>query len=131
MQLMGGAENYDNKLDQHFSGGENVHSNEPSHYGYLYDFGGQPWKTQAMVRKIAGKRVRRMREALTETTIAVRCPRGFSSQRWASIRESGEWRVHDEVRCIVRSHSHSSMAKHFAWKQATTPPKMSIFNLRP
>ncbi|WP_446743329.1 GH92 family glycosyl hydrolase [Silvibacterium acidisoli] len=56
IQLMGGAENYDRKLDQHFSGGHNVHSNEPSHhYGYLYDFGGEPWKTQAMVRKIAAK----------------------------------------------------------------------------
>ncbi|HEX4285305.1 MAG TPA: GH92 family glycosyl hydrolase [Terracidiphilus sp.] len=56
IELMGGAENYDAKLDQHFSGGHNVHSNEPSHhYGYLYDFGGQPWKTQAMVRKIAAK----------------------------------------------------------------------------
>jgi predicted alpha-1,2-mannosidase len=56
IQLMGGAENYDAKLDQHFSGGHNVHNNEPSHhYGYLYDFGGQPWKTQAMVRKIAAK----------------------------------------------------------------------------
>ena len=54
IQLMGGAEQYDRKLDQHFSGGHNVHNNEPSHhYGYLYDFGGQPWKTQAMVRKIA------------------------------------------------------------------------------
>jgi predicted alpha-1,2-mannosidase len=56
IQLMGGAENYDKKLDQHFSGGHNVHSNEPSHhYGYLYDFGGQPWKTQAKVREIAAK----------------------------------------------------------------------------
>jgi predicted alpha-1,2-mannosidase len=56
IQLMGGAENYDAKLDQHFSGGHNVHSNEPSHhYGYLYDFGGQPWKTQSMVRRIAAK----------------------------------------------------------------------------
>jgi predicted alpha-1,2-mannosidase len=56
IQLMGGVEQYDNKLDQHFSGGHNVHSNEPSHhYGYLYDFGGQPWKTQAMVRRIAEK----------------------------------------------------------------------------
>ena len=56
IQLMGGAEQYDKKLDQHFAGGHNVHDNEPSHhYGYLYDFGGQPWKTQAMVRKIAGK----------------------------------------------------------------------------
>ena len=41
---------------QHFSGGHNVHSNEPSHhYGYLYDFGGQPWKTQAKVREIAAE----------------------------------------------------------------------------
>ncbi len=56
IQLMGGADKYDAKLDQHFAGGHNVHNNEPSHhYGYLYDFGGQPWKTQAMVRKIALK----------------------------------------------------------------------------
>jgi len=56
IEMMGGAENYDSKLDQHFSGGHNVHSNEPSHhYGYLYDFGGQPWKTQSLVRRIAKK----------------------------------------------------------------------------
>ncbi|HEY1214943.1 MAG TPA: GH92 family glycosyl hydrolase [Bryobacteraceae bacterium] len=54
LQLMGGAEAYDARLDLHFSGGHNVHKNEPSHhYGYLYDFGGQPWKTQAKVREIA------------------------------------------------------------------------------
>ena len=56
LQLMGGAEAYDAKLDAHFSGGHNVHRNEPSHhYAYLYDFGGQPWKTQAKVREIAAK----------------------------------------------------------------------------
>jgi predicted alpha-1,2-mannosidase len=56
LELMGGAEAYDAKLDLHFSGGHNVHRNEPSHhYGYLYDFGGQPWKTQAMVRSIAAE----------------------------------------------------------------------------
>src|ERR1700746_4239559 len=54
MQLMGGAAPVEAQLDQLFSGGHNVHSNEPSHhYGYLYDFGGQPWKTQARVRQIA------------------------------------------------------------------------------
>ena len=54
MQLMGGKERYNSELDQHFSGGHNVHSNEPSHhYGYLYDYSGQPWKTQAKVREIA------------------------------------------------------------------------------
>jgi len=56
LQLMGGADAYDAKLDLHFSGGHNVHKNEPSHhYGYLYDFGGQPWKTQSKVREIAAK----------------------------------------------------------------------------
>ena len=54
LQLFGSADAYSAKLDQHFSGGHNVHKNEPSHhYGYLYDFSGQPWKTQAMVRRIA------------------------------------------------------------------------------
>jgi len=52
--LMGGKENYNARLDEHFSGGHNQHSNEPSHhYGYLYDYSGQPWKTQAKVREIA------------------------------------------------------------------------------
>jgi predicted alpha-1,2-mannosidase len=54
MQLMGGKEKYNTRLDEHFSGGHNEHSNEPSHhYGYLYDYSGQPWKTQAKVREIA------------------------------------------------------------------------------
>jgi predicted alpha-1,2-mannosidase len=52
--LMGGRDAYNAKLDEHFQGGHNVHSNEPSHhYGYLYDYSGQPWKTQAKVREIA------------------------------------------------------------------------------
>ena len=54
LQLMGGAKAYAAKLDQHFGGGHNIHKNEPSHhYAYLYDFGGQPSKTQAKVREIA------------------------------------------------------------------------------
>jgi predicted alpha-1,2-mannosidase len=54
VRLMGGRDNYNARLDQHFSGGHNVHSNEPSHhYGYLYDYSGEPWKTQAKVREIA------------------------------------------------------------------------------
>ena len=51
---MGGPGKYNATLDEHFSGGHNHHDNEPSHhYGYLYDFSGQPWKTQARVRQIA------------------------------------------------------------------------------
>jgi predicted alpha-1,2-mannosidase len=54
IHLMGGAEKYNARLDEHFSGHHNVHSNEPSHhYGYLYDYSGEPWKTQAKVREIA------------------------------------------------------------------------------
>jgi predicted alpha-1,2-mannosidase len=54
LALMGGRDNYNTKLDEHFSGHHNQHSNEPSHhYGYLYDFSGQSWKTQAKVREIA------------------------------------------------------------------------------
>lgn len=54
MQLMGGRDKYNAKLDEHFRGGHNVHKNEPSHhYGYLYDYSGQAWKTQEKVRQIA------------------------------------------------------------------------------
>jgi len=54
MQLMGGKDIYNVKLDQHFSGGHNFHKNEPSHhYGYLYDYSGEPGKTQSKVREIA------------------------------------------------------------------------------
>lgn len=54
IQLMGGNDKYNALLDSYFAGDHNWHSNEPSHHvGYLYDFGGQPWKTQAKVREIA------------------------------------------------------------------------------
>ena len=54
MDLMGGPGPYNAKLDQHFSGSHNVHKNEPSHhYGYLYDYSGEAYKTQAKVREIA------------------------------------------------------------------------------
>jgi Glycosyl hydrolase family 92 len=53
IQLMGGNDKYNALLDQHFAGKHNIHKNEPSHhYGYLYDYSGQPWKTQAKVREI-------------------------------------------------------------------------------
>ena len=52
--LLGGRDRFNAQLDEHFGGHHNQHDNEPSHhYGYLYDFGGQPWKTQARVRQIA------------------------------------------------------------------------------
>ncbi len=54
MELRGGERPFNARLDEHFAGGHNRHDNEPSHhYAYLYDFGGQPWKTQAAVRRLA------------------------------------------------------------------------------
>jgi len=54
MKLMGGKDIYNARLDEHFSGNHNIHKNEPSHhYGYLYDYSGEPWKTQVKVREIA------------------------------------------------------------------------------
>ena len=54
LQLMGGRDKYNALVDEHFRGDHNIHKNEPSHhYGYLYDYSGEPWKTQARVRAIA------------------------------------------------------------------------------
>jgi predicted alpha-1,2-mannosidase len=54
ISLLGGDAAFNARLDAHFAGGHNRHDNEPSHhYSYLYDFGGEPWKTQAQVRRIA------------------------------------------------------------------------------
>ena len=60
MQDFGGLMNlmtetrYNSVLDNYFATGQNFQPNEPSHhYGYLYDYSGQPWKTQEQVRFIA------------------------------------------------------------------------------
>ena len=69
MELMGGKEKFARKLDELFTTeskttgrdqaditgliGQYAHGNEPSHHmAYLYDYVGQPWKTQASVRQI-------------------------------------------------------------------------------
>lgn len=72
MSTMGGKKTFANRLDKLFSMhlpdsffqhteditregiiGGYVHGNEPAHHvGYLYNWAGQPWKTQAQVRKI-------------------------------------------------------------------------------
>ncbi len=54
MELMG--DNFNSVLDNYFATGQNAHENEPSHhYAYLYDFSGEPWKTQRTVREIAAE----------------------------------------------------------------------------
>ncbi len=52
MELMGGREAFLKKLDANFDGGHYVHENEPGHhYVYLYDYAGEPWKTQERARE--------------------------------------------------------------------------------
>ncbi|HYH86275.1 MAG TPA: GH92 family glycosyl hydrolase [Pyrinomonadaceae bacterium] len=69
MSLLGGRERFADKLDALFSAesrtlgreqaditgliGQYAHGNEPSHHmAYLYNYAGQPWKTQGRVRQI-------------------------------------------------------------------------------
>ncbi len=69
MKLLGGRESFANQLDSLFTAhakttgreqaditgliGQYVHGNEPSHHiAYLYNYAGQPWKTQQRVRQI-------------------------------------------------------------------------------
>jgi len=51
IQLMGGNEKFAAKLDRNFKEDHYRHDNEPDHhYIYLYDYCGQPWKTQELAR---------------------------------------------------------------------------------
>ncbi len=69
IKMLGGDDGFNKKLDQLFSEdskttgrqqaditgliGQYAHGNEPSHHiAYLYNFSGEPWKTQKMVNKI-------------------------------------------------------------------------------
>lgn len=52
IEMMGGDEAFAAKLDRNFSEGHYRHDNEPGHhYIYLYDWCGQPRKTQELVRE--------------------------------------------------------------------------------
>ena len=53
MDWMGGKSNYVAKLDSMFSEGRYWHGNEPCHQvAFLFNYAGQPWKTQRAVRHI-------------------------------------------------------------------------------
>lgn len=53
IQLMGGRENFIQKLDHFFDNGYYWHGNEPGHQVvYMYAYAGAPWKTQMRVRDI-------------------------------------------------------------------------------
>ena len=53
IQLMGGEEGFNNNLDHFHSSGQYWHGNEPGHQIlFLYNYSGQPWKTQQLVSEI-------------------------------------------------------------------------------
>ncbi len=53
MQLMGGQEGFNANLDRFHAAGQYWHGNEPGHQiPFLYNYSGQPWKTQALVTQI-------------------------------------------------------------------------------
>ena len=52
MELMGGRDAFNADMDEFFAVGQYWHGNEPSHHTpYLYNYSGQPWKTQQIVAK--------------------------------------------------------------------------------
>lgn len=53
MQEMGGADGFNANLDRFHAAGQYWHGNEPGHQiPFLYNFSGQPWKTQQLVSEI-------------------------------------------------------------------------------
>jgi len=53
INLMGGDEAFSKKLSRCFEEGHYVHDNEPPlHYAYLFNYCGEPWKTQQWARQI-------------------------------------------------------------------------------
>jgi putative alpha-1,2-mannosidase len=53
INLMGGKDAFSAKLTACFKDGYYIHDNEPPlHYAYLFDFTGEPWKTQQWARQI-------------------------------------------------------------------------------
>ncbi|MGB5498372.1 MAG: GH92 family glycosyl hydrolase [Maribacter sp.] len=56
IELYGGKEKFATKLNENFEGNHYRHDNEPGHhYAYLFDYSGQPWKTQELIRKHTSK----------------------------------------------------------------------------
>ena len=68
--------------------GQYAHINEPVHHvTYLYDYAGQPWKTQQWVHKVEDHLYKPGPAGwLGERRDPARCRRGISSARWGFIR---------------------------------------------
>ncbi len=53
IRLFGDEENFNKNLDEFFEAGQYWHGNEPGHQiPFLYNYSGQPWKTQEIVSQI-------------------------------------------------------------------------------
>ncbi|RXW16690.1 hypothetical protein EST38_g9162 [Candolleomyces aberdarensis] len=62
----GGRVNFVKSLEEHFEGGHNDHTNEPSHHiPYLYALSGAAFKTQERVREIAKENYGNLADGLT------------------------------------------------------------------
>jgi predicted alpha-1,2-mannosidase len=65
IQLMG-RDNFIAKLDENFSGGHYAYDNEPeNHYPYLYDWVGQPEKTQKILTDVVRNNYRNTPDGIT------------------------------------------------------------------
>ena len=52
IDLFGGKEKFPRNWTENFEGNHYRHDNEPGHhYAYLFDYSGQAWKTQELIRK--------------------------------------------------------------------------------
>jgi predicted alpha-1,2-mannosidase len=52
IKLLGGKNAFSKKLTENFEENHYRHDNEPGHhYAYLFDYCGEPWKTQELIRK--------------------------------------------------------------------------------
>jgi predicted alpha-1,2-mannosidase len=53
IELMGGTAGFNGDLDKFFKADQYWHGNEPSHHiAFLYNYSGQPWKTQKIVASV-------------------------------------------------------------------------------
>ncbi len=67
IELMGGKDNFIKKLNKNFDENHYVHANEPGHhYIYLYDYAGQPWKTQEKIWEHSFKNYKNTPDGLIE-----------------------------------------------------------------
>jgi len=67
--------------------GQYIHGNEPSHHlAYLYNYAGQPWRTQERLTQIVKSQYKPEPDGLVGNDDLGRCPHGSYSHIWDSIQ---------------------------------------------